>query len=113
MLCIEAVWLVVGASDLRGGMDSLLGQVATRFGSALPHHADVFANRRATRLKVLAKLGKDDALHIVDEAVSTGYGLQRGLAARGYACEVIVPSKTPRQSGQRVKAGARVDSLSS
>ena len=53
MLRIEAIWLAVGASDLRGGMDSPLGQVVTRFGSAQRDHAYVFANRRATRLKVL------------------------------------------------------------
>ena len=53
MIRVEAVWLAVGASDLRGGIDSLLGQVIGRFGAAQPHHAYVFANRRATRLKVL------------------------------------------------------------
>ena len=53
MLQIEAIWLAVGCSDLRGGIDSLLGQVVARFGSAQPHHAYAFANRRATRLKVL------------------------------------------------------------
>ncbi|WP_449192254.1 IS66 family insertion sequence element accessory protein TnpB [Thauera sp.] len=53
MLRIEAIWLAVGASDLRGGIDSLLGQVVARFGAAQPHHAYVFANRRATRLKML------------------------------------------------------------
>jgi hypothetical protein len=34
---IEEVWLAVGASDLRGGIDSLLGQVIARFGAAQPH----------------------------------------------------------------------------
>ena len=53
MIRIEAVWLAVGVSDLRGGIDRLLGQVIGRFGAAQPHHAYVFANRRATRLKVL------------------------------------------------------------
>ena len=53
MIRIEAVWLAVGSSDLRGGMDRLLGQVIVRFGAAQLHHAYVFANRRATRLKVL------------------------------------------------------------
>ena len=57
MLRIEAIWLAVGASDLRGGMDSLLGQVIARFGSAQPHHTYVFANRRATRMKVLVHDG--------------------------------------------------------
>lgn len=41
MLRIEAIWLAVGSSDLRGGIDSLLGQVVARFGSAQPHHAYV------------------------------------------------------------------------
>ena len=53
MLRIKVIWLAVGSSDLRGGIDSLLGQVVARFGAAQPHHAYVFANRRATRLKVL------------------------------------------------------------
>lgn len=61
-------------------------------------------------LKVLAKLGAIDELHIVYEAGPTGYGLQRALVARGYTCEVIAPSKTPQQTGQRIKTDAR-DSL--
>ena len=61
-------------------------------------------------LKVLAKLGSVEELHIVYEAGPTGYGLQRALTARGYVCEVIAPSKTPRRSGNRVKTDAR-DSL--
>lgn len=58
-------------------------------------------------LKVLAKFGGVDDLHIVYEAGPTGYGLQRALTARGYVCEVIAPSKTPRQPGNRVKTDAR------
>ena len=58
-------------------------------------------------LKVLAKLGSVEELHIVYEAGPTGFGLQRALTARGYFCEVIAPSKTPRQSGNRVKTDAR------
>lgn len=54
MMRIEAVWLALGASDLRGGIDALLGAVVRGFaGGAQPHHAYVFANRRADRLKVL------------------------------------------------------------
>ena len=45
---LEAVWLALGASDLRGGIDVLLAQVVRGFaGGAQPHHAYVFANRRA------------------------------------------------------------------
>ena len=61
-------------------------------------------------LKALAKIGTAEELHIVYEAGPTGYGLQRTLTKRGYVCEVIAPSKTPRKAGNRVKTDAR-DSL--
>jgi len=54
MMRIEMIWLALGASDLRGGIDALLGQVVRGFAQgAQVHHAYVFANRRADRLKVL------------------------------------------------------------
>ena len=54
MMRIEAIWLALGAADLRGGIDTLLAQVVRGFAlGAQAHHAYVFANRRADRLKVL------------------------------------------------------------
>ena len=54
MIRVEAIWLALGVSDLRGGIDVLLAQVLRGFAAgAQPHHAYVFANRRADRLKVL------------------------------------------------------------
>ena len=54
MIRVDAVWLALGVSDLRGGIDVLLGQVVRGFvGGAQQHSAYVFANRRADRLKVL------------------------------------------------------------
>ena len=54
MIRVEVVWLLLGVSDLRGGIDVLLAQVVRGFAAgAQPHHAYVFANRRADRLKVL------------------------------------------------------------
>lgn len=54
MIRIEVVWLALGASDLRGGIDKLLAQVVHGFAQgAQAHHAYVFVNRRADRLKVL------------------------------------------------------------
>jgi transposase len=51
---VDAVWLALGASDLRGGIDALLARVVHGFaGGAQPHQAYVFANRRTDRLKVL------------------------------------------------------------
>ena len=54
MIRIEAIWLALGAADLRGGIDALLAQVVRGFAlGAQAHHAYVFANRRADRLKIL------------------------------------------------------------
>ena len=54
MIRIDAIWLALGASDLRGGIDKLLALVVHGFAQgARAHHAYVFANRRADRLKVL------------------------------------------------------------
>ena len=58
-------------------------------------------------LKVLAKVGTVEQLHIVYEAGPTGFGLQRALTARGYICEIIAPSQIPRRPGDRVKTDTR------
>lgn len=58
-------------------------------------------------LKQLAKLGQPQGLHVVYEAGPTGYGLQRELSKRGYRCEVIAPSLTPRRAGERIKTDRR------
>ena len=58
-------------------------------------------------LKVLAKIGAAEQLHIVYEAGPTGFGLQRALKARGYGCEITAPSQIPRRPGDRVKTDGR------
>jgi transposase len=58
-------------------------------------------------LKVLARVGSAEQLHIVYEAGPTGFGLQRALKARGYGCEIIAPSQIPRRPGDRVKTDGR------
>ena len=58
-------------------------------------------------LKALAKLGEPAQVHVVYEAGPTGYGLQRALAAKGYACEVIAPSLIPKRAGDRIKTDRR------
>ena len=57
MIRIDAVWLVVAPLDMRAGMDAALARVITVFGAAQPHHAYLFANRRANRMKVLVHYG--------------------------------------------------------
>ena len=57
MIRIEAVWLAVEPLDMRAGTESALARVVHVFGAAHPHHAYLFANRRANRMKVLVHDG--------------------------------------------------------
>lgn len=57
MIRIDAVWLAVQPLDMRTGSHTALGRVVEVFGSARPHHAYLFANRRASRMKVLVHDG--------------------------------------------------------
>ena len=57
MIRVDAVWLSTTPLDMRAGTDSALGRVVEVFGAAHPHHAYLFANRRANRMKVLVHDG--------------------------------------------------------
>jgi transposase len=57
MIKIDAVWLAVAPLDMRAGTESALARVVGVFGAARPHHAYLFANRRANRMKVLVHDG--------------------------------------------------------
>jgi len=50
---IDAAWLAVEPLDMRAGTDTALARVVSVFGHAKSHHAYLFANRRASRMKVL------------------------------------------------------------
>jgi transposase len=57
MIRIDAAWLATAPLDMRAGTDSALARVITVFGAAQSHHAYVFANKRANRLKILVHDG--------------------------------------------------------
>jgi len=58
------------------------GRAPARLVSKVPHDVNKL-------LKVLAKIGPAQDLHIVYEAGPTGFGLQRALQAKGFVCEVM------------------------
>lgn len=57
MIRIDAVWLAVEPIDMRAGTETALARVIRVFGEARAHHAYLFANRRATRIKLLVHDG--------------------------------------------------------
>ena len=57
MIKVEAVWLSTEPLDMRSGTEAALTRVVNVFGAARPHHAYLFANRRANRMKVLVHDG--------------------------------------------------------
>jgi transposase len=54
---IDAVWLAVEPIDMRAGVEGLLARVVQVFGAARSHHGYLFANTRATRMKLLVHDG--------------------------------------------------------
>jgi transposase len=54
---IDQAWLAVEPMDMRAGTDTALARVVSVFGAAKAHHAYLFANRRASRMKVLVHDG--------------------------------------------------------
>lgn len=57
MIRIDAIWLATSPMDMRAGTDTALARVVSVFGAAHPHTAYLFANKRATRIKVLVHDG--------------------------------------------------------
>ena len=57
MIRIDALWLAVEPQDMRAGAERLLARVVQVFGSAQAHHGYVFANARASRIKLLVHDG--------------------------------------------------------
>jgi transposase len=57
MLRVDTLWLAVEPLDMRAGTEAALARVVNVFGEARPHHAYLFANRRANRMKVLVHDG--------------------------------------------------------
>ena len=57
MIRVDSVWMAVQPLDMRLGTEAALARVVTVFGAAHPHHAYLFTNRRANRMKILVHDG--------------------------------------------------------
>jgi transposase len=57
LIRLDAVWLAIEPFDMRAGTETALARVVAVFGAAKPHHAYLFTNRRANRMKVLVHDG--------------------------------------------------------
>jgi transposase len=54
---IDALWLSVQPMDMRAGADRLLAHIVKVFGVAQAHHGYLFANARASRVKLVVHDG--------------------------------------------------------
>jgi transposase len=57
--------------------------------------------------KALASIGEPAQLCLCYEAGPCGYGLVRALRQRGYACDVVAPSRVARHPADRIKTDRR------
>jgi transposase len=57
MIRIDALWLCSQPQDMRAGADRLLAVVVNTLGEACAHHGYLFANARASRIKLLVHDG--------------------------------------------------------
>ena len=57
MIRIDALWLATAPVDMRAGPERLLARVVQVFGAAQAHHGYLFANARASRIKLLVHDG--------------------------------------------------------
>ncbi|MGO4801620.1 IS66 family insertion sequence element accessory protein TnpB [Pseudomonas sp. W22_MBD1_FP4] len=57
MIRVDAFWLATEPMDMRAGTETASARVIAVFGTAKPHCAYLFANRRANRMKVLVHDG--------------------------------------------------------
>ena len=57
MIRIDTLWLCTQPQDMRAGADRLLSTVVNTVGAAHAHHGYLFANQRASRIKLLVHDG--------------------------------------------------------
>lgn len=97
---------ITGYVGLDVHKDSIAVAVASP-GRDAPRFVGTTGPELSELLKALSRLGRPDQLLLCYEAGPCGYPLVRQLIARGYRCEVIAVSKTPRRPGERIETDRR------
>ncbi|KIF60315.1 IS66 family insertion sequence element accessory protein TnpB [Pseudomonas fluorescens] len=80
MIRIDAIWLATEPMDMCADTETALARVIAVFGAAKPHCAYLFANRRATRIKVLGHdgIGVWPAAHRLNQGKFHWPGIRNG-----------------------------------
>ena len=72
-------------------------------GGEVRHHGQIGGDMNALWRAVRKLESSGRELVFVYEAGPCGFGIYRGLTARGHACWVVAPSNTPRRVRDRIK----------
>jgi len=79
MIRIDAAWLATAPLDMRAGTDTALARVVSVFGAAHPHHAYLFANKRANRMKVWCTTASASGWPLAACTRASSSGLHRSM----------------------------------
>ena len=101
----QAVSLYVGLDTHKDSVD--IGLAPAGRDDEVRHFGTVGGSVNAVSKAMRRLVAAGHRLHIVYEAGPCGFALQRHLAALGYDCEVVAPSRTPRRPGDRIKTDRR------
>ena len=106
MIRVDAAWFAVEALDMRAGVDTALARVVSVFGEARAHHAYLFINKRANRMKVLVHDGFGlwlCARRLYEGSFIRGMTQERGLALSHEQLQAIVVGLPWQRLDERTK----------
>lgn len=102
MIRIDALWLCAQPQDMRAGAERLLAVVVNTLGQARAHHGYLFANARATHVKLLVP----DGFGIWCAARRLHAGRFAWLATNAEAGQTARGARTHARAVRRAGAGA-------